>query len=309
MTTKTETTTVPADVTAFLTDLARSEAAPLTVRSYRDSLLGFARWFTGTNGEPFTAAAVTSTDIREFRAHLMSVLRRKPATVNRHLAALRAFGRWARGQRLIAELPTEGVKDVARVRQAPKALSKRDVDRVIKVAERRGKKRDIAILIVLRHTGVRVRELCALRVGDIDVGERKGTLTVRSGKGAKYRELPLNVDVRRVLVQYLVQRGHPRPEEPLFVSQKGGALTTRAVWEQVRNYSRQAGLEDVTPHTFRHSFGKHLLDAGESLVTVAAALGHANLNTTAVYTQPSARDLERALGRLAWEDDDQEGGR
>ena len=66
-------------------------------------------------------------------------------------------------------------------------------------------------------------------------------------------------------------------------------------------YGKQAGLEDVTPHTLRHSFAKHTLDAGASLVAVAALLGHERVDTTAIYTQPSARDLERAVSRLEWE--------
>ncbi len=111
----------------------------------------------------------------------------------------------------------------------------------------------------------------------------------------------VNADVRRTLAQYLAVR--PRVDDDhLFISQKTKhGLSTHAVEALVASYARRAGLEDVTPHTLRHSFAKHLLDAGEQLPTVAAALGHSNLNTTAIYTQPSARDLERAVNRLAWD--------
>ncbi len=155
--------------------------------------------------------------------------------------------------------------------------------------------------MTLRHTGLRVGELCALRLGDVDLSERKGRVTVRSGKGQKYRVIPLNADVRRALAQYLAVR--PRvADDHLFVSQRGGtALSTHGVEQLVATYARQAGLEDVTPHTLRHTFGKGLLDAGVDLPTVAALLGHENLNTTAVYTHPSARDLERAVEKLEWE--------
>ncbi len=246
---------------------------------------------------------MTPTDVRDYRAHLVTVERRAPATVNRRLAALRKFFGWAKGRKLITELPTDPVKGVPTAPRAPKSLAKREVDRIIREAERRGKKRDVAILLTLRHTGLRVGELCDLRLGDIEVGERKGQLTVREGKGRKHRTVPLNVDVRRALTHYLAVR--PRvADDALFISQKTKrGLSAHAVAALVAGYARRAGLPDVTPHTLRHSFAKHLLDAGEPLPTVAAALGHTNLNTTAIYTQPSARDLERAVGRLATEAD------
>lgn len=294
----------PADITAFLTDLARQDRSAQTWTAYRSDLLQFARWFATTTGDPFRAANLTRIDVRDYKQHLLTVEGRTPATVNRRLAALRAFGTWAKGKRLLTDLPTEGVRDVPRPRQAPKALERREVDRLLRAAEKRGKARDRAILLTLRHTGLRVAELCALSVGDIDLSDRKGQLVVRSGKGQKQRRLPLNVDVRKALAQYLATRPGAGREEPLFLSQKGGKrLSTKAVRDLVRTYAYHATLDAVSPHTLRHSFAKHLLDAGEALPTVAAALGHENLNTTALYTQPSARDLERAVSRLAWEEE------
>src|SRR3712207_4903283 len=124
----------------------------------------------------------------------------------------------------------------------------------MRMAERSGKKRDLAIIQTLRHTGIRVGELCALRLDDIDISERKGTLTVRRGKGAKFRTIPLNADVRHALGDYLAVR--PRvSDDHLFISQRGAGVREQAVENLVRKYARQAGLEDVTPHTLRHSFG------------------------------------------------------
>jgi integrase/recombinase XerC len=290
----------PDEVAEFLTDLQRQEVSPRTLVSYQSDLTLFARWFIATNGEAFTAAAVTPTDVRDYKAHLVSVEHRAPATVNRRLAALRKFFAWAKAERRVTELPTDNVKLVQAMPRAPKSLEKREVDALLRKAEQRGKKRDIAILAVLRHTGIRVSELVALRLADLDVGERHGRLTVRSGKGSKYRQVPVNADARRAVAQYLAVR--PRvTDDHLFLSQKGGGMQAKAVQDLVARYARQAGLEDVSPHTLRHSFGKHTLDAGASLVAVAALLGHENINTTAIYTQPSERDLERAVERLEWD--------
>ena len=201
MMTETETRTTTDELAAFLLDLQREEMSPLTLRNYQCDLAGFARWFEGSIGKPFSAREVTPTDVRDYKAHLVTVERRKPATVNRRLAALRKFFAWAKGRKLITELPTDPVKGVPQDRRAPRALEQREVNKVIREAEHRGKQRDHAVLMVLRHTGLRVSELCALRLADVDISERKGTLTVRRGKGAKHRELPLNADVRRALTQ------------------------------------------------------------------------------------------------------------
>ena len=288
-------------IDTFLKDLARGEAAPKTLASYRLDLALFARWFEQTQGEPLSPAAVTPTDIREYKSFLMNVEQRKPATVNRRLAALRKFFTWAEATKLVEGLPTGSVKGVASSPRAPRALEKREVDRLIRAVERHGDKRDLAIVLTLRHTGVRVSELCSLTLSDIELSERKGSLVVRSGKGSKYRTLPLNLDVRRAIAEYL--RVRPTVStDALFVGQRGAGLKPHAVLSQIAKYARLAGLEGVTPHTLRHSFAKHTLDAGANLVAVAALLGHQRLETTAIYTTPSARDLEKAVDKLAVEE-------
>src|SRR6266540_1709474 len=284
-------------VDRFLKDLARQETSPKTRVSYRLDLLHFAAWFARTVGEDFSPEAVTTTDVREYRGYLLNVEHRQPATVNRRLAALRRFFQWAKAIGLAKELPTENVKGVASSPRAPHWLEKRDVDRLIRTVERHGNTRDLAIVLTLRHTGIRVSELSSLRLGDVDISERKGSLTVRSGKGGKFRVLPLNVDARRAIASYLEVRPTVSAEH-LFIGQRGQGIGSRAVELLVTKYGRLAGLEDVTPHTLRHSFGKHALDAGADLVSVSALLGHERLETTAIYTTPSQRDLEKVVEKL-----------
>ncbi len=180
-----------ADVTElverFLQDLERQEAAPRTCASYQLDLAHFFRWFEQTEGDAPTPEAVTPTDVREYRGHLLTVERRQPATVNRRLAALRRFFRWAKATGLAKEVPTENVKGVAALPRAPRWLEKREVDRLIRTVERHGTTRDLAIVLTLRHTGLRVSELCGLTRSGVEIAERKGALTVRSGKGGKFR--------------------------------------------------------------------------------------------------------------------------
>src|SRR5215207_1470976 len=170
----------------FLTELARQDLAAHTRLNYRLDLQHFAGWFHGSTSEAFSPDGVTPTDLREYRSFLINVQRRAPATVNRRLAALRKFFRWARAEGLVREDPTTAVREVELVRTAPKSLDKRQADKILREAQNDGSKRNVAILQVLRHTGLRVAELCALRLDDVELGERSGRVLVRSGKGSKH---------------------------------------------------------------------------------------------------------------------------
>src|SRR4051812_21749080 len=255
----------------FMADLERQETSPKTRDAYRLDLLHFAGWFARTVGETFSPEAVTPTDVREYRGYLLNIEKRQPATVNRRLAALKRFFGWAKAVGLAKELPTDDVKGVASSPRAPHWLEKRDVDRLIRTVERHGNTRDLAIVLTLRHTGIRVSELSSLLLGDVETSERKGSLTVRSGKGNKFRVLPLNVDARQAITAYLKMRPTVLADH-LFIGQRGQGISSRAVELLVTKYARLAGLDDVTPHTLRHSFGKHALDAGADLVSVSALL-------------------------------------
>jgi site-specific recombinase XerD len=289
-------------IESFVEELRRQEKSAHTLASYRYDLLLFARWLEATAGAGFEADQITPTDLREYRHYLLAVEQRSPATINRRLASLRTFFQWARAEGLCRAIPTDSVKGIQRSPRAPKALPKKDVDRLIREAEQGGNKRDLAVLQVLRHTGIRVGELTALRLADVTLSERKGQLIVRSGKGSKYRVVPLNADARKALSNYLAVRSKSTSDR-LFLGCRSNGLSPRAVEKTVLKYAQQARLEDVSPHILRHTFGKSALDAGVDLVSVSRLMGHERLETTAIYTIPSAQDLEQAVEKLetdAW---------
>src|SRR5215211_1037326 len=130
--------TVSDDIADFVRELTRQEVAEKTVRSYRSDLAQFTRWFETSTGEPFRAAAVTPTDVRDYKAHLVSVERRRPATVNRRLAALRRFCLWAKAAGRASEVVTDSIKGVPQSPRSLKSLEKREVDRLVRMAERSG---------------------------------------------------------------------------------------------------------------------------------------------------------------------------
>jgi site-specific recombinase XerD len=288
------------EIDQFLQELERQQLAHYTIENYASDLRVFARFFTGSTGEEFQASNITPTDIRDFKARQLTVEQRSPATINRRLASLRKFFLWAKAEGLIKEIPTDPVKGVQSTPLAPRSLEKREVDKLIRAVQKDENKRNLAILLTLRHTGIRIGELAALRLSDIEISERKGWLTIRSGKGSKHRAVPLNADARKAISDYLEIR--PKiADDHLFISQRGQGLKEQAVELMVAKYAQAAGLEGVTPHQLRHSFGKHALDAGVDLVTVSKLLGHTRLDTTARYTTPSQKDLEKAVAKLEFD--------
>ena len=159
---------------------------------------------------------------------------------------------------------------------------------------------DHAAITLMLHSGVRVSELCALIWQDVHLSERRGLLTVRSGKGSKRRQIPLNRDARQML-RTLGYSEHAGTAEPIFWGQRG-PLTPRGAQLLLARYARAAGLQRVTPHGLRHSFCKNLVNAGVGLEKIALLAGHDSLETTRRYCQPSLQDLEQAVELVSTEE-------
>lgn len=125
---------------------------------------------------------------------------------------------------------------------------------------------------MMLQAGLRIGEVASLTVGDIHVSDRKGSVEIRQGKGSKYRLVPLNSDIRKAVLKYLDVR--PNVGEALFASQKGGGLTSNAIWKVVKKYGEAAGIPEVTPHALRHTFGTSLIRKhGVDLVTYSSTHG------------------------------------
>jgi len=278
-----------------------------TVRAYETDLGQFVMWFEGRNGEVWDAARVTALDVREWRRGLVE--RVSPATVNRKLAALRSFYAWQIETGVLDSSPLVGIRQVRVQRSAPRWLDRAEQRRVVRALEiavqgaqsERGRwraLRDRAMVGLMLHAGLQVAEVAGAQVRHLSLRARSGTLTVE-GKGRKWRTVPLNASARAGLRGWL----EVRPAgDALFVSQKGGGIDASSVWRRVAAIGARARVEGLTPHRLRHSCGKELVDAEVPLNYVAEVLGHSRLETTAIYTRPSAGDLERMMERVAWVD-------
>lgn len=268
----------------FLTTLGSG-----TARAYAEDLVDFSRWFEGTNGQAVTPALVTTVDLREYQSHMLTVRGLKPATVNRRMAAIRAWLRWSKDAGVIQDLP-RFPRRASEPRSAPKALEKVEEARFIRAVEREHNSRDSALVALLLYAGLRVGEAIRVQLEDISISERKGRVIVRSGKGMKHRAVPLSLEARNMLHPWLSKY----KRKWVFPGQSGH-LSVRAAQDIIKKYAYLARLEGVTPHTLRHTFATRLLRAGKDIVIVATLLGHSRLDTTARYTKPCWSDLERAV--------------
>ena len=140
-----------------------------------------------------------------------------------------------------------------------KGLPNRDLRRLLRAVHASGNLRDIAIVEVLAGTGLRVGELLALQVGDIEIGERSGKLTVRQGKHGGYRDVPLTREVRAALSAYLEQHPDAKPDTPLWLGTRGELSHRSSVVRLLNKYAYQAGIEAFSPHALRHTFASRYL--------------------------------------------------
>jgi len=236
-------------------------------------------------------------DALAVRSYLASFHRtHKASTRNRRLAALRAFFRFRvrAGER--AADPTEGLPGPKAERRLPAPLSAEDCATLVESEERdrapRLATRDRALFELLYGTGLRVGELARLRVRDWDVQRRELRVF---GKGRKERIVPVPAAARAALEAWLALR---EPNGllalPLFTNARGGALSDRGVRVILRRRMLVAGIaRPASPHTLRHSYATHLLDADVDLRAIQELLGHERLSTTQRYTHVSAERLTR----------------
>ena len=299
---------------AFLQDyrdyLYEQDKSEKTIQAYMADLRSFSQWFQRETGELVQPENITPLDVIDYR-NLMLNQGNKPSTINRHLVSISSFCQWAQKHNRIPSNPVEGIRPVAEEPLGPRALERKEQLALLRAVHKSGNIRDLAIITTLLHTGARVSELCELRVSDIILSQNSNMVIVREGKGTKRRNIPLNPTAVGVLKDYLnslkddrftFATGTPTNQSPfLFYGQKRMPLTDRGVRYMIKKYGYIAKIKHVSPHVLRHTCAKNLIDAGQPIDRVAKILGHSNVNTTAIYTMPTERDLQNTMNSIAWE--------
>jgi integrase/recombinase XerC len=282
----------------FLTHLGlERNASEKTVKSYREDLTQALEFARDRLKKPRVEPGDWNTRlIRAFVAWLHDRGYAK-ATIARRLAAVRSFGKFLSRQGVLDENPARGLRGPRLDKKLPHFLTLGDVQKLLVAPAETvwAGRRDRAILETLYSAGVRVSELVGLDVADADLTD--GVITVR-GKGKKERLALLGPNARSAVLRWLDDRANllrnARADSPaIFLNRAGGRLTTRSVGRLLEKHLRVAGLDPRTsPHTLRHSFATHMLDAGADIRGVQELLGHKSLTTTQVYTHVTTQRLQ-----------------
>jgi len=219
----------------------------------------------------------------------------------RQLSSMRGFFKFLVRERAIEGDPTELVDRPRLARKLPRVLTYEDVDRLLAAPPldtARGL-RDSAMIHLMYASGLRVSELCALKLGDLD---RKVGTVAPLGKGGKRRIVPVGqialVRIDAYIEDVRVHSKGANTDPHLFLSPRGKRFTRQGLWKLLKAYARGCGITaPISPHKLRHSFATHLLRGGADLRAVQAMLGHADLGTTEIYTRVAQDHVRAAFER------------
>ena len=262
-----------------------------TVAAYQRDLAAFARWCDRNGIDRWQA--LDGQHVRRFAAHSHAA-GLGPRSLARRLAALRTFCDFLLRERVLTHNPGVDIRAPKAAKRLPHTLDADMMARLLALRPRDAlERRDLAIMELFYSSGLRLAELLALDLGDIDLQDR----TVRVlGKGAKTRIVPVGRKAVEALQGWLRERSaFVKPEQhAIFVGQGGRRLGGRAVQLRLKAHALRQGLPvGVHPHLFRHSFATHLLESSRDLRGVQELLGHANIGTTQVYTHLDFQHLAR----------------
>jgi len=297
--------TAEAFLDAYLRELgAVAGRSAYTIRNYRNDIGAFLRWCRERELEPL---AISRQVFREYLGELKEA-GMAAASLTRRTSTVHGFYRYLQREGATDRDLLHGLAMPKRPRRLPKVLDPAALDRLLTApdADTPQGLRDRAMMELLYGGGLRISELVALDLGQVNLAE--GTAIVH-GKGAKERLVLFGEPAMLALERYLTEgrpalaAGAKRGQgcAALFLNRFGSRLTARSVQALVRRYAVAAGIPaEVHPHLLRHSFATHLLDGGADVRIVQELLGHSSAATTQIYTHVS-RQLQAELTRSAWE--------
>ena len=262
-----------------------------TLNAYRADLAAFEGWL-GKKKLPLDAGTRA-----ELLGYLAANVRQglSPRSSARRLSTLRRFYRYLLREGLIGEDPTADVRSPSLGRPLPKSITETSVEKLLAAPpETTLGVRDRAMLETMYASGLRVSELVALALNELDL--TTGLVRV-TGKGGKERIVPLGDEATSRLGDYL-KGARPsllgeQKSGAVFLTRRGQPMTRQAFWQLIKRYSAAAGIDSsLSPHSLRHAFATHLLNHGADLRSVQMLLGHADLSTTQIYTHVAKARLQ-----------------
>lgn len=254
-----------------------------TRKTYMFCLSKFEEWLDGAGTD---LEEYSRSDVQQYIDYLVSK-RYSATTINKNWSAVKHFSRWLNKLDAIEDITVITPPNI--LNHAPKALSRNEVNKLIREIDRSGNDRNLAITHTLINTGIRLNELVNLDRADFEISERKGTLRVRFGKGNKERRLPLSPETRRAISKYLETRNDSI--EAMFLSNRNKRISERTVQHIFEKHG-------INVHSLRHTFITKLVRNGEDFSLVQSLSGHANADMVMRYSAPSEEDKEEAVERL-----------
>lgn len=261
------------------------DVSPHTLAAYRSDLAQLLIFALREKGDAVSAGDIDHLFLRRYLAGLSKDT--KKSSIGRKLAAIRSFFRFLLRRGAIARNPAELIATPKKEQRLPFHL---DIDQATSLMEtpnddEKHALRDRAILELLYSSGLRVSELTALDIGELDLPSGMVRVT---GKGGKERIVPVGSRALEALRDYLGQRGESAASGALFLNSRGGRINRRSVARIVdAHVLKIAAFKRISPHTLRHTFATHMLEGGADLRAIQELLGHASLSTTQKYTHVS----------------------
>jgi len=287
------------NLTAFIRSRRAANRSDETIRYYREQLGSFMRTLE-KQGVATRLQRLTSDIITEhFIEYSLEVRRVKYSTVATCLRAVRAFLNWAEDRGVIEESPMKGITISAPKVSEVETFTRDQFNEILRQPnlETFVGLRDYVIMVVLLETGIRVRELCDINVGDIRWADSQ---ILVHGKNGNDRLVPFQAQTRRVLKRYLKARGASYVDS-LFITQDDGKMSRKAVQDRISKYGRMAGITNVrcSPHTFRHTFAKMSVRNGANLFDLQKILGHQSLEMVRVYVNLFSSEVAEAHAKFS----------
>ncbi len=273
--------------------------SPLTLKAYDSDLISAAQFMKSQFNADLEEA--TPEQLETYLLHLNQVHRR-PTSVRRGLSALKQFFEFLQREHALSLNPLERIEFPQTPKRLPKTLTREEIEALFEAAEKQVDPnqpqflplRDQTMLMLLYATGLRVSELCGLKKLDLDPTTR---LIKVLGKGNKARMVPyassLDVLMRRYIEVRAEFMGAHHGSEFLFVNYQGTKISRQTFWKTLQKLALLAHIRsEISPHSLRHSFASHLLEAGLSLRSVQTLLGHSDISTTEIYTHVRKAQLQ-----------------
>lgn len=217
------------------------------------------------------------------------------STINARMRTAKYFFKWCQKNKYIDYSPFSSLEPLRKRKKVGRTFSKRELDKLLREpnTETFTGLRDLAIMLTFAHTGMRLKELCCLKVQDISF-DGKGEINIQEAKNRKGRRIPMTRRLKKVLQVYMEERGQ-LDHDALFVSLENNPIVDRTVQERLQWYGKKCKVAECSPHAFRRTFCRMKVEAGVNLFTLQKLSGHSDLDILKQYVEIYSKDLENVI--------------